>query len=73
MTYGINDNLTKRQDVMVELESAWWRQWIHQALPHLVPFKRWKAEHRNLKPKDIVLVLYDRKVGKGVYKLGRVI
>ena len=43
-----------------------------QALPHLVPYRRWKVEHRSLEVGDIVLVLYDRKVGKGEYKLGRV-
>ena len=45
---------------------------IVQVLPHLVPYRRWKHEHRSLKVNDIVLVLYDRKLGKGVYKLGRV-
>ena len=73
VTYGENDNLTKRQEVMKEIEDTWWNQWITQALPHLVPFKRWKHEHRSLRPDDIVLVLYEKKVGKGVYKLGRVL
>ena len=44
-----------------------------QALPHLVPYKRWKVEKRNPQPKDIVLVLYDKKVGKGEYRLGRIL
>ena len=51
----------------------WWNQWIAQALPHLVPYKRWKVERRNPQPDDIVLVLYDKKVGKGDYRLGRIL
>ena len=51
----------------------WWDQWIVQVLPHLVPYKRWKIEKRNPQPKDIVLVLYDKKVGKGDYRLGRIL
>jgi hypothetical protein len=37
-----------------------------------VPYKRWKTEHRSLCVGDIVLVLYEKKVGKGTYRLGRV-
>ena len=72
-TYGNNDSVTRRQEVMAEIEELWWRQWIVQAFPHLVPFRRWKHEHRNLEAGDIVLVLHDKKIGKGVYKLGRVL
>ena len=38
-----------------------------------MPYKRWKIEKRNPQPKDIVLVLYDKKVGKGDYRLGRIL
>ena len=71
--YGNNDCLTRRQEVIEELERTWWNQWIIQALPQLVPYKRWKTEHRSLQPRDIVLVLYDKKVGTGDYRLGRII
>ena len=73
VVYGTDDSLTRRQEVMRELEQTWWDMWIVQALPHLVPFKKWKTEYRSLQVGDIVLVLYDRKVGKGIYKLGRVL
>ena len=71
--YGDNDNLTKRQQVMHELETTWWNMWVRQALPHLVPFKRWKVEHRSVRVGDIVMVLTEKKIGKGVYRLGRVL
>ena len=51
----------------------WWNQWVVQALPHLVPYRRWKTEHRWLRINDIVLVLYEKKVSKGTYQPGRVI
>ena len=72
-TYGDNDSLTRRQQVMRELEETWWNMWVRQTLPHLVPYRKWKHEHRSLRPKDIVLVLYSKQVGKGDYRLGRVL
>ena len=71
--YGHNDSLTRRQETIHEIEQTWWNQWIAQALPQLVPYKRWKTEHRSPRPDDIVLVLYEKKVGKGEYRLGRVL
>jgi len=73
VVYGTDDSITKRQEVLRELEQAWWDMWIVQALPHLVPYKKWKQEHRAMQVDDVVLVLYEKKVGKGVYKLGRVL
>ena len=73
VVYGTDDSLAKRQETMREIEELWWNQWIVQALPHLVPFKKWRTEHRSLCVGDIVLVLYEKKVGKGTYKLGRVV
>ena len=71
--YSENDNLTRRQEVLQELEQTWWSQWIVQVLPHLVPYKKWRTEHRSVKKGDIVLVLYEKKIGKGIYRLGRVL
>jgi hypothetical protein len=73
VVYGTDDSLTRRQEVIRELEQTWWDMWIVQALPHLVPFKKWKHEHRSMVVGDVVLVLYEKKVGKGTYRLGRVL
>ena len=72
VAYGMNDSITRRQEVLHEIEELWWNQWVVQALPHLVPYRRWKNEHRSLRVNDIVLVLYAKKLGKGDYVLGRV-
>ena len=37
----------------------------------MVQYKRWKWEHRNLKRGDIVSVLFDKKIDKAEFKLGR--
>ena len=71
--YSTDESVTRRQEAIQELEQMWWNQWVVQALPHLVPYRRWKTEHRSLRINDIVLVLYEKKVSKGTYKLGRII
>ena len=73
VVYGTDDSLTRRQEVIRELEQTWWDMWIVQALPHLVPYKKWRQEHRSMQVGDVVLVLYEKKVGKGTYRLGRVL
>ena len=73
VAYSTDESITRRQETMREIEQAWWDQWLTQVFPNLVPFKRWKIEHRNIQPKDIVLVLYERKVVKGSYRLGRIL
>ena len=62
--YDHNDSLTKRQETLREMEQLWWDQWIVKVFPNLVPYKQWRTEKRTPKPNDIVLVLYDKKVGK---------
>ena len=42
-------------------------------LPNLVPYRRWKFEHRSPQPGDIVLILYEKKMAKGDYRLGRIL
>ena len=73
VTYDENETLTKRQQLLQELEHTWWNQWIKQVLPHLVPFKKWRTEHRSLQVGDVVLVHYERKIDKGTYRLARVL
>ena len=55
-----------------ELEELWWSQWMRQVFPSLVPFRKWKVEHRNPCVGDVVLVQYSSKVGKGDFRMARV-
>ena len=71
--FDADESLTRRQQVLKELEDMWWQQWSVQALPHLVPFKRLRTEHRNVQTGDIVLVHYGKSIGKGDYRLAKVL
>ena len=55
-----------------KLEELWWSQWMRQVFPSLVPFRKWKSEHRNPCVGDVVLVQYSSKVGKGDFRLARI-
>ena len=61
---------------MVCMEQAflnWWRMWFDQVWESLVPYKKWRTQHRNVQPGDIVLLQYVSKVAKPVYRYGRVL
>jgi hypothetical protein len=58
--------------VIEEMENLWWEQWRKQVFPSLIPYKKWKVEHRNPRIGDIVLVHYPSKVSKGEYRLARI-
>ena len=51
----------------------WWRLWFDQVWESLVPYKKWRAEHRNVRTGDIVLLQYLNKVSTPSYRYGRVI
>ena len=38
-----------------------------------MPYKKWRQEYRSIQERDVVMVLYEKKVGKGTYRLGRVL
>ena len=73
LQYDANESITRRQQFMMEVEQLWWEQWSIQVIPHLVPFRRWKLEHRPIQVGDIVAVVYEKRIGKGTYRLGRVL
>ena len=60
-----------RLNMVLDLETAWWKQWSTQCLPGLVPTPRWRQERRPVVPGDIVLLQYSGKI-HDEFKLGRV-
>ena len=54
--FGDNDNIDRRMEVIKEMEDSWWSLWYKQVFPSLVPYRRWKTEHRNPRVGDVVLV-----------------
>ena len=60
----------ERLDRMVRL---WWERWTAVAFPMFCPRQKWAQAHRNLRENDIVLLKNDSKLGKGEYRLARVL
>ena len=56
--YANSDDLPVRLQFLEDLETLWWEQWLREVFPSLLPFRKWKAEFRNLQVGDIVLVMY---------------
>ena len=50
----------------------WWRLWFEQVWESLVPYKKWRVEHRNVQVDDVVLLSYVSKVSAPTYRYGRV-
>ena len=67
------DNFTKREQFVEELLSLWWDMWFRQAFDSLFPLPKWKTVMPNLNVGDVCLIKYDQKVGKGDFRLCRVV
>ena len=56
-----------------DLTQAWWKLWMQQAFPTLLPYSRFKdtKRHQNLQVNDVCLIRYETKVA-ATYRLCRV-
>ena len=71
--FGDDDNLGKRMQLIQDMEQAFYKSWKVEVFPHLLPYKKWRNEVRNLAVGDVVLVLYDSKMVAGDYRLARIV
>ena len=62
LEYDEGDKFSRRLAFVQSLQDEWWRRWIAEVLPTLVPCKRWKQPKTNLKLGDIVMVNYSNNV-----------
>ena len=69
--FSDNIKLTKRLQFIQELKDQFWRKWICQVFPNLLPSYKWRSEERNLQVGDVVLIKEESKISSS-YKLGRV-
>ena len=67
-----DDRYIRREKLIEEISSVWWDMWFHQAFDSLFPLPKWKERMPNLGPGDVCLLKYDRKVGKGDFRLCKV-
>ena len=65
--------LTLRLGYIEQCYQDWWNLWLTSVWPSLVPFRRWKVEHRNVTVGDIVMVRHQGKVAKPTFRLARVL
>ena len=63
----------ERHEFMVKTFGDWWKEWFHSVFDTLVPFRKWKTSHRNVREGDIVMIMFDKKVGNKEYRYGRVL
>ena len=62
-------NLSDRVYLVESVVTDFWKHWTDHYAPTLVHQSKWLTEQRNLKVDDVVLIA-DRNVMKGEYKLG---
>ena len=67
------DQFTKRAAFINKLEETWWQLWYVQVFYSLFPLPKWKLRKDNLVIGDIVLVAWESKLGKGQYRMARVV
>ena len=66
-----NASLTRRLRFIEDLTQQFWKKWLVQVFPKLVPSQKWNTVERNLQEGDVVLLKDESKVSTS-YKLGRV-
>ena len=68
-----DDNFTRCISFVKELETTWWRIWSHQVFDSLLPIKKWKEPSENLEVGDICQKGWESNLGKGRYRICKVI
>ena len=72
MEFTEDNKYAARQSYVQKLHETWWRRWIQEVLPTLVPCKRWRDTKKNLKAGDIVMMCYPNQL-KDDYRIARVL
>ena len=62
LEYDDGDKFSRRLAFIQSLQEEWWRRWIAEVLPTLVPCRRWKKAKTNLRVGDIVMVCYSNNI-----------
>ena len=57
---------------MENLFQLWWQSWFVNVFDSLVPYPKWRKQHKNLEVGDICLVKYQGKIPPAEFRLCRV-
>ena len=70
---NLEGNHRASRKYLEHLTQAWWKLWMQQGFPTLLPYSRYKdtKRHQNLQVNDVCLVKYETKVA-ATYRLCRV-
>ena len=63
---------TERLAYVTEVYTSWWKAWIEQVLPSLMPIPKWKKRAKNLTVGDVVMMIYEGNM-KDDYRLAKVV
>ena len=69
--YDESEKFCQRVAYVGQVEKVWWRNWIQEVLPTLLPARKWKHRSSNLGVGDIVMLTYQGNF-KDDYRLARV-
>ena len=71
MEYDESGRYSARVNSIQSIHREWWRRWIEEVLPSLIPCRKWAARGRNLKVEDIVMMVYKGNIVDD-YRLAKV-
>ena len=72
MEYDPSSKFSARLAYIQQVFKSWWDRWIQDVLPTLVPCRRWRQIHKNLKTGDVVMMKYSGNMNDD-YRLARVL
>ena len=65
-------NPHQRIEFVQKIVNSFWKRWIRDVFPSLVPQKKWHTDKRNVQQDDIVMV-EDTNLLRGTWKIGKVV
>ena len=58
LDYSEDERFCARLAYITTVEDEWWRKWVREVLPTMLPCTRWKKKQENLSVGDVVLMWY---------------
>ena len=65
-------NLHQRVELVQQIVNSFWKRWIRDVFPSLVPQRKWHTDRRNVQINDIVMV-EDQNAMRGKWRIGKII
>ena len=72
LDYEDNSPVTARMAYVTQVYEAWWRLWVKQVLPTLIPARKWKKISRNVAVGDVCFMYYEGNI-KEDYRMVKVV